>query len=84
MGTQTHPLKPWGVPNPWSREDTWGYPSLLQTSFQCPSPLTVLADITAGPRFVVTVPCAVVPEIQGLLPGEGPPGLGWTEEQGQS
>lgn len=35
----------------------------------------ILADITAGPRFVVTVPRTVVPEIQGLLPGEGPPGL---------
>ena len=39
------------------------------------TPLTVLADVTAGPRFVVIVPCAVIPEIQGLLPWEGPPRL---------
>lgn len=47
-----------------------------------PLPLTVLADITAEPRIVVTDPRAVSPEIQGLLPGEGPPGLGWAEKQG--
>lgn len=46
-------------------------------------PLTILADVTAGPRFVVIVPRAVIPEIQGLLPREGPPGLGWTEKEGQ-
>lgn len=83
-GPITCPLKPWGVPNPWSQEETWGYPSLLQTHLQRPSRLTVLTDVTAGPRFVVTIPCAVVPEIQGLLAGESPPGLGWVEEQGQS
>lgn len=46
-----------------------------------PIPLTILADVTAGPRFVVIVPRAVIPEIQGLLPREGPPGLGWTEKE---
>lgn len=35
----------------------------------------ILADINAGPRFVVIGPHAVIPEIQGLLPWEGPPGL---------
>lgn len=83
-GPITRPLKPWGVPNPWSREETWGYPSLLQTHLQCPSGLTILTDATAVPCFVVTVPFAVIPEIQGLLAGESPPGLGWVEEQGQS
>lgn len=48
-----------------------------------PTPLTVLADVNAVPRFVVGVPRAVIPEIEGLLPREGPPGLGWTERQGQ-
>ena len=82
MGTQTL-TQTLGVPNPLFWEETWGDPSLWQTGLPCPSPLTILADITAGPRFVVTVPRTVVPEIQGLLPGEGPPRLGWTEEQGQ-
>jgi hypothetical protein len=54
-------------------------PTLLQVSLP-PLALTILADVTAGPRFGVVVPCAVVPEIQGLLPGEGPPGLGWTDK----
>lgn len=35
----------------------------------------ILADVTAGPRFGVIVPRAVVPEIQGLFPRESPPGL---------
>lgn len=48
---------------------------------QYPMPLTILADINAGPRFVVIGPHAVIPEIQGLLPWEGPPGLGWTEKR---
>ena len=58
----------------------------LPSADPSPVPLThtILADVTAGPCFVVTVPRAVIPEIQGLLAGEGPPGLGWAEEQGQS
>lgn len=50
---------------------------------QSPIPLTILADITAVPRFVATVPRAVIPEVQGLLPGEGPPGLGWQRNKGR-
>lgn len=54
----------------------------LPSADQSPLPLTVLTDVTAGPCFVVIDPRAVNPEIQGLIPREGPPGLGWTEKQG--
>lgn len=41
--------------------------------------LTVLTDITAGPCLGGGVPSAVIPQVQGLLLWESPPGLGRTE-----
>lgn len=41
--------------------------------------LTVLTDVTAGPRFSGGVPRAVIPQVQGLLLWESPPGLEGTE-----
>lgn len=35
----------------------------------------VLTDVTAGPRFSGGVPRAVIPQVQGLLLWESPPGL---------
>lgn len=50
-----------------------------------PKTLTIVADVTAGPCFVGFIPRTVVPEIQGLLSWEDPPGLGRThgEVRGQ-
>lgn len=66
------------VLGPWKRSGV-----TLPLADQSPMPLTILADITAGPCFVVIVPCAVIPEIQGLLPRESPPGLGWRRNKGR-
>lgn len=44
--------------------------------------LTILTDVTAGPCFGGGVPRAVIPQVQGLLLWESPPGLGGTERGG--